>query len=303
MDREPTVNPWFRVYNDILNDAKLLDLSLDNQAIFFKFLAVSNLHNSGGTLPKPEVISKMIGVRIDKVRSAIRSMVDVGLIDEDPATQQLAMHGWGRRQYKSDNANDRQKARRERNLSRDKSPESQRDKTVTRVRAADAETDTEAEKSPPTPQGGRHAPVTVVDSGDPDPTPPPVVDPPGSPGYRAVMDLIPDGWKLHAEPFAAGLLSRLPAVAVRYGLEETLERLEGGFGRQAKAYWRTVAEANPTGRPPRGESSRPRQAPAPPPPKFFRAGADEILSLPQPPQRPEEGRWRPRGGAVVGGAG
>lgn len=149
------MKPWFRVYNDILNDEKLLDLSLDNQAIFFKLLAVSNQINSGGILPKPEVISKIIGVRIDKVRSAIKAMTGVGLIDEDSATQQLTLHGWSRRQYESDDANARQKARRERLLSRDKPRSLSRDKTVTRVHATDtdSDTDTEAENTPPTPQG------------------------------------------------------------------------------------------------------------------------------------------------------
>lgn len=150
------MKPWFRVYNDILTDEKLLSLSLDNQAIFTKFLAVSNLVNSGGTLPKLEVISKMIGLRIDKVRSAAKAMLDVGLIREIPGTETLAISAWRKRQYESDDVNARSTRHRESRCN----VATPRKKTVVgnvaRVHATDTETDTETErekKSPPTPRG------------------------------------------------------------------------------------------------------------------------------------------------------
>lgn len=122
--------------------------------------------------------------------------------------------------------------------------------------------------------------MTVVDSGGPDPNPPPKVDPPGSPGYRAVVDLIPDGWKISAEPVVNDLLSRLPAAGVKYGLQEALEKYDGPFTRKVAGYWRAIAEDNPGGRPPRGPVTQERaRGTPPPPPNFVRAEADEIIPI------------------------
>lgn len=150
------MKPWFRVYNDILTDEKLLTLSLDNQAIFIKFLAVSCLVNSGGTLPKLEVISKMIGLRIDKVRSAARAMLEVGLIREVDGNEVLAITAWRKRQYESDDVNARSARHREAKCNVAAPRQKPIAGNVARVHATDTETDTETErekKTPPTPRG------------------------------------------------------------------------------------------------------------------------------------------------------
>lgn len=143
------MKPWFRVYNSILNDPKLLGLSLENQALFIKFLAVSNVVNAGGMLPKLEVISKMVGQRIDKVRSASRAMIDVGLLSEDASTKSLAIAGWKSKQFESDDATEL--SRRHREAKRNIAPPAGREysKNGPRTCATDTETDTEKEREPP----------------------------------------------------------------------------------------------------------------------------------------------------------
>lgn len=165
------MKPWFRVYNSILNDPKILGLSLDNQAIFVKLLAVSNLHNSGGSLPKLEVISKIIGVRVDKVRTAIASMVAAELIDEDKAESVLTIHGWCKRQYESDDANARSRRHRSEkcNVAPYVAKHQKRNgaKTSPRAGATDSDSDTDKKDPPFFPPLG----IVRPDSGDVEPLP------------------------------------------------------------------------------------------------------------------------------------
>lgn len=150
------MKPWFRVYNDILTDEKLLSLSLDNQAIFFKLLAVSNLNNSCGSLPKLALISKQIGVRVDKVRSAVGAMIEAGLIDEDVDAEGFTLHGWSNRQFESDDATAR--SRRCRDGKRNVAPSAERNASRGPGRATDqSRADTEqSRENPPLPplEGG-----------------------------------------------------------------------------------------------------------------------------------------------------
>lgn len=285
------------MYNSIKDDTKILRLTPEKRWYYVALLALSSEQKDRGSLPPVEEIALSLRVREATARKLVREFVDAGLIDEDPATKRLAVHGWAGRQRKSDDV----AARVEKHRKRDRNVTEARPVTLPHARATDTDTEADTENTPlcPPHPGGRHAHVTVVDSGEPEPAPPVGVAPPGSPEYRAVMAAIPDGWKLAAEQTAINLLSRLPARAVLFGLQESLERFEGGFGRKVAGYWRAVAEDNPGGRPVRATTTRERVAPAPPPPKFYRAAPDEIIPMPSEAERRQE-RPSPARGAASG---
>ena len=107
-------NPWFRMYSDFLEDAKMISLAFEDQRHFIGVLALK----SSGLIDQecsPDVMDRLVAQKLWVDRSSIvevkRRLIDVGLIDENwqPAA-------WDKRQSTSDRdptAGERQRRKRE----------------------------------------------------------------------------------------------------------------------------------------------------------------------------------------------
>ena len=269
------MKPWFRVYNTILNHPKILGLSLENQALFIKFLAVSNVVNGGGMLPELGIISKMVGQRIDKTRSAAKAMVRAGLLTEDTESGALAIVGWRTKQFESDDATARSQRSRGTKCNVADRETCNVAKQSPRVRATDTETDTEREREPPCP------PFAVVgEDGETQPVPGCTEAEIGrlrDLAWDRLSDLTGgDLWIARCLQFA----QRYPADWIEALISETAKTLAKPDGHRTKVAWAEAtlrdwaihggppAWATPvkaaTGRP-RGEPAGRRRGPSRPP--------------------------------------
>ena len=95
---------WFRLYHEFITDQKVIDLPEELQLFLVKIWCVSSRQIERGTLPKIDLISKMIGVSRIKTERRVRQLIEAGFIDEDVATKALTIHGWETRQYESDDS-------------------------------------------------------------------------------------------------------------------------------------------------------------------------------------------------------
>jgi len=253
------MKPWFRVYNSILNDPKLLALSLDNQALFIKFLAVSNLFDAGGTLPKLEVISKMIGCRIDKVRSAAKAMVDVGLLTEDVESQSFTVYGWKAKQFESDDASARSKLHREtkRNVAGGRGCNVA--KTAPRACATDYRLQTTEGNTPlyPPDHGGAHTPRIAPDSVALDES-----DPMAE--RHRIADVAERRWGPQGLDTAESLLNLYPPAVVSYAAEQTFASFGRTLDMHGMRTWRKICREHPSGPPSPRVASGPTHGSAPP---------------------------------------
>jgi hypothetical protein len=125
---------WFRVYDSIIDDPKILQLSPEFRWFFVGILAISSRQKERGTLPKPEEIGLHLRIQRRRVESLIATFVDLGFIDVGRDGKSLSVHGWSNRQFK---------ASKERSRERSKVGTSERAGNVPRVRATDSETESD----------------------------------------------------------------------------------------------------------------------------------------------------------------
>lgn len=178
---------WFRLYHEFITDQKVIELPEKLQLFLVKIWCVSSRQIERGTLPKIEVISKMIGVTKGKTSSMIRDLIDAGFIDEDVDTKALAIHAWRDRQYDSDDAAERKRDQRRRDMSRDKAV------TVT-VHQSTEYRETEKRGESPTPYLGSTANTSELEPFETEPPASvPLVNPepyrPPTPEVLAVIQL------------------------------------------------------------------------------------------------------------------
>jgi hypothetical protein len=134
---------WFRVYDTIIDDPKILQLSPEFRWFFVGILAISSRQKERGTLPKPEEIGLHLRIQRRRVESLIATFVDLGFIDVGRDGKSLSVHGWSNRQFKSDDITARTKASKERSRERSKGGTSERAGNVPRVRATDSDTESD----------------------------------------------------------------------------------------------------------------------------------------------------------------
>ena len=105
---------WFRTYNEIIDDPKVLRLSYEFRWFFVALLAISSRQKDRGSLPDLKEIS--IGLRITKGKAArvIERFVDMEFIDVNPEDGSLSIHAWHKRQFQSDDITARTAAAKER---------------------------------------------------------------------------------------------------------------------------------------------------------------------------------------------
>lgn len=96
-------NPWFRLYNEIIDDKKIRLLSFEDR---WHYVALLCLKNSGDLDRKKtlldQIVSVGLGVHGTDLASVKKRLMEVSLIDSN--WQPLA---WDRRQFKSDGSTER----------------------------------------------------------------------------------------------------------------------------------------------------------------------------------------------------
>lgn len=137
---------WFRVYDDVINDPKLLKLPETLRWQWLAMLCVAS--KNGGKLPSNEDIALMLRVPEAKAAELVTKLVKAKLIDNVDGA--FVPHNWEGRQFKSDTSNDR--VRKHRDGKRNVTPKQEFNVTsslhVTAPEAeAEAKADTETEQS------------------------------------------------------------------------------------------------------------------------------------------------------------
>lgn len=96
---------WFRLYDDTLNDPKILKLSDKTYRIWIGILCLASKNN--GWLPDFEDMALLLRIKPEKFRLELEKLIKAGLIDHDDSG--LTPHNWKGRQFKSDVSTERVK--------------------------------------------------------------------------------------------------------------------------------------------------------------------------------------------------
>jgi len=96
---------WFRLYDDTLNDPKILKLSDRTYRVWIGILCVASKND--GALPPFEDMALMLRMKPEKFQPELEKLITAGLIDHDD--NGLRPHNWQGRQYKSDVSTERVK--------------------------------------------------------------------------------------------------------------------------------------------------------------------------------------------------
>lgn len=132
---------WFRLYDDAINDPKVLRLPEASRWQWVAMLCVASKHD--GTLPQLSDIALLLRMPTRKAAATLARLREAGLVDE--TDKGLVPHNWEGRQYKSDTSTERVRKHRaaRRNVSADD------DETIQMSPASHAatppESDTESE--------------------------------------------------------------------------------------------------------------------------------------------------------------
>lgn len=137
--------PWFRFYDEVVNDPKVQLLAAPLFKAWINFLCIANKHSDRGALPELEQIAYRLRVTKPRAEMMLNQLVLAGLFEWKDGV--CRAHNWRGRQFQSDATTERVKQWRQqqRNVSVtvDATPQIQnRDRT-------------ETEQTPPNPQNGQ----------------------------------------------------------------------------------------------------------------------------------------------------
>jgi len=99
------MSKWFRLYDDTINDPKILKLSDKLFRVWIGILCAASKND--GRLPSSDDLALMIRIKPEKMIEALEALVSAGLVDRDGPS--LSPHNWNGRQYKSDVSTERVK--------------------------------------------------------------------------------------------------------------------------------------------------------------------------------------------------
>jgi hypothetical protein len=138
-------NPWFRLYSEFATDPVVQSLAFEDQRHFIVILCLKCdeiLDRNVAQTVKEKIIAKALGLSETAAQEAKKRLMEVGLIDK--SWQPIA---WDRRQFISDNSNERsRKSRKNKKTSNGNATLQQRRKTAAATPPeAEAETDTETD--------------------------------------------------------------------------------------------------------------------------------------------------------------
>lgn len=104
------MNPWFRLYHELLDDPKVQRLPGDLFKFWVNCLCLAC--RGDGQLPPLDDIAFGLRMPHSKVEQSIQSLMRRGLVDQ--VEQGLTPHAWNERQFQSDNVTERVKRFRQR---------------------------------------------------------------------------------------------------------------------------------------------------------------------------------------------
>lgn len=104
------MKPWFRFYNEVVDDPKVQRLSGDLFKVWVNFLCLASKHD--GVLPSTEDLAFSLRVSEDEISTFRNQLMIAGLFDEKRGM--VVPHGWDKRQFKSDLSTSRVKRFRKR---------------------------------------------------------------------------------------------------------------------------------------------------------------------------------------------
>ncbi len=187
---------WFRLYNEIVDDPKILQLRPESRWHFIACLCIANRlrersqfasqstlrrvcidfasaskatnieADNKGSLPDIKTIAAYMRLAPSHAKRIIARLIDAGLIDEDHDTKELTIHGWSKRQFHADDVTSRTHAYKERSKERSRERSEEHRVNVPRGRSGTfSDTDKEKNKKlshsvpqfPVTPPAGTHA--------------------------------------------------------------------------------------------------------------------------------------------------
>lgn len=93
------------MYDEIIDDPKILGLLPEERWFFVGLLAVSSRQITRGTIPDPKVLAIHLRIRPSRAAKLLERFAAAGLVDRDGT--RFAIHGWGSRQFKSDDVTQR----------------------------------------------------------------------------------------------------------------------------------------------------------------------------------------------------
>lgn len=104
---------WFRMHNEVLNDPKVQALSPEDFRTWVNLMCLISCHRSeDGAIPSIDDAAFALRMSANDTQAALIRLSVAGLIDTDG--QSYAIHGWSKRQYKSDVSTERVKRFRQR---------------------------------------------------------------------------------------------------------------------------------------------------------------------------------------------
>jgi hypothetical protein len=106
----PETKHWFRVYNTILDDPKVQQLSAENFRALINLWALASQNR--GVFPSENDIAFRLRMKPEKASKVLADLKAARLIDE--TDEGLKPHNWPSRQFKSDSSTERVRRHRER---------------------------------------------------------------------------------------------------------------------------------------------------------------------------------------------
>lgn len=109
---------WFRLYDEMMDDPKVLSLSFESRWYYICLLSCASRQPRRGDLPDMKAISIHLRTSKPKAEKIVREFIGLGFIDATTTGSPLRIHGWDGRQFKSDDVTARTGTFRERSQER-----------------------------------------------------------------------------------------------------------------------------------------------------------------------------------------
>lgn len=103
---------WLRLYHDALDDPKVQRLAPPLFKAWVNLLCLASKAPERGTLPAVDDIAFALRMDADEAAATVAELTNRGLLDEHQG--RLVVHGWAKRQPRSDNVTERVRNHRER---------------------------------------------------------------------------------------------------------------------------------------------------------------------------------------------
>jgi len=106
---------WFRFYSEVLNDPKVQKLDGETFKSWVNVMCVASAYD--GFLPPVDELAFSLRIEVNACLTLVERLLNATLIDKlsgGPNGWRYALHGWGKRQYKSDTSTERVKRFRKR---------------------------------------------------------------------------------------------------------------------------------------------------------------------------------------------